>query len=252
MESNEYNIEFLLKEVLNAREKDYFKRIENFYRKLPKTECSQCGTCCTDPPVCLLVEFLYTYELYNDFDNETKQKILKNSLRRYIYSVIDKSYHCCFLDTDKGCLVYSRACLSCKRWGLESKEQYEKNWNSDSQYNNEFQKFYLQHYNITIPDEVINSRLPYCDKVKVIKNPYRIQEYDYQKYTKELFNVEMKCLQHANINQQKEWSLNEYLVYFTFGYRMFDIRVKLIKEYQSGKKNAIDDFINEFDYQKYI
>lgn len=252
MTGNKYNTEFLLGEISNARKRDLFKRIENFYRKIPRTECSQCGICCTDPPVCLFVEFLYAYELFDTFDDERKKMVLRNSLQRYIYSLISKSYYCCFFDSNHNCLIHSRACISCKRWGISSKEQYEKNWELDSDCNSKFQEFYLKNHNIVIPNEVLNSRLPYCDKVKVIKNPYRIQEHDYLEYNKNLYNVEMKCLEHANIDRHNEWSINEYLVYFTFGKQMFDTRIKLITEYQSGNENVVDDFINALDYQKYI
>ena len=79
MTTNDYNVDFLKKEVQYARTKNYFARIENFYRTLPKTDCEKCGKCCYDPPVSTYVEFMYAYELYDSFDKETKRNILKKS-----------------------------------------------------------------------------------------------------------------------------------------------------------------------------
>ncbi len=70
-----YNIKNLKKEIENARCKNYFSRVENFYKRLPKTECQKCGQCCYDPPVCTFIEFMYAYELYDTFDKETKNNI---------------------------------------------------------------------------------------------------------------------------------------------------------------------------------
>lgn len=253
MVNKNYSIGHLRKEIENARCKNYFGRIESFYRRLPKTECQKCGKCCYDPPVCTLVEFMYAYELYDTLDKETKRNILIKALRRYFYSLMDKfSEPCCFLDDNKMCQIYTRSCLSCKRWGTYGKEQYEKNWDIDSEYNKNFQKFYREKYGIIISDENISARLPFCDKVKIIKNPYNIQENDYQKYIKSLLNVEIKCLQHAGINPNVEWSINVWLIYFTFGMSISETRIMLIQKLQSGDINAVDLFLKNFDYDTYL
>lgn len=110
------------KEIENARCKNYFGRIENFYRRLPKTECQKCGKCCYDPPVCTLVEFMYAYELYDTLDKKIKCNILIKALRRYFYSLIDKfSEPCCFLDNNNMCRIYTRSCLSYNRRAIMEK-----------------------------------------------------------------------------------------------------------------------------------
>ena len=249
----EYNIKNLKKEIDSARRNNYFGRIESFYKKLPKTECENCGKCCYDPPVCTFIEFMYAYEFYDIFDNKTKRYILEKALRRYVYSLIDKfSEPCCFLDDRNMCMIYKRSCLSCKMWGIHSKDQYEINWKLQSEYNKGFQNFYKEKYNIVISDEKINARLPYCDKVKVIKNSYNILEIDYQKYYQSLLKVESKSLQHAMIKHNSDWSINEWIVYFTFGMSISETRIKLIQKLQSGESDAVDQFINDFNYDIYL
>ncbi len=129
MTKGKYNLESLRNEIKNARSKNYFGRIENFYRKLPKTECERCGKCCYDPPVCNFIEFMYAYELYDTFDKETKRDILIKALKYYFYSMVYKFPEPCgFLDDKNMCRIYQRSCISCKRWGTYTQEQYEKIW----------------------------------------------------------------------------------------------------------------------------
>lgn len=248
-----YNIDNLKKEIENARCKNYFGRIESFYKKLPKTECEKCGKCCYDPPCCTFIEFMYAYELYDTFDKETKRCILAKALRRYTYSLVDKfSEPCCFLDNNNMCMIHKRSCISCKRWGTYGKEQYESNWEVDSEYNREFKKFYREKYNIVISDENTNTRLAFCDKAKIVKNPYNIQEIDYQKYIKSLLNVDSKSVQQARIKPTIDWSINEWLVYFTFGMNILESRIKIIQKLQSGNSDAVNQFLDGVDYSIYL
>lgn len=252
LESN-YNRDYLKNIVKIARDNNYFGRIEGFYKKLPRTDCEKCGLCCTDPPACEFIEFLFAYEMYDTFDKDTKHKILIGSLRRYIYSLIDvRSYPCCFLNEDKLCLIYQRSCLSCKRWGTYSKTQYDLNWEKDSDYNKKYQAFYKDKYNIDIPDNVINAQLPFCEKVIITKNPYNTQEMDYQKYYNSLYAVNSKCLQHTGLSQNESWSINEWLVYFTFGRGIYNTRIELIQKFQDGDIAAVDEFVNNLDFDEFI
>ncbi len=122
----------------------------------------------------------------------------------------------------------------------------------DTEYNKKFQKRYKETYNIEIPDEVVNRRIAFCDKVKIVKNTYNIQEIDYQKYFKDLLNGEIKCLQHINMNPNDDWNINLWLIYFTFGIDISEIRIKLIKQLQSGKTDVIDKFIEDINYDIYL
>lgn len=248
-----YNLENLKKEVENARSKNYFGRIESFYKKLPKTECERCGKCCYDPPVCSFVEFMYAYELYDTFDKETKQNILIKALRYYFYSMVYKFPEPCgFLDDKNRCQIYQRSCLSCKRWGTYTQEQYEKNLEGDLEFNKKFQKFYKEEYNIEIPDDVVDRRLAFCDRVKIIKNPYNIQEIDCQKYLKDLQNVEVKCLCHIGMEPLSNLNINLWLIYFTFGIGMSETRIELIQQLQRGDLDVIEKFIKNLDYNTYL
>lgn len=248
-----YNLENLKKEIENARNKNYFGRIESFYRRLPKTECEGCGKCCFDPPPCTFIEFMYAYDLYDTFDKETKQNILIKALKYYFYSMVYIFPEPCgFLDDKNRCQIYQRSCLSCKKWGTYTQEQYEKNCEVDSEYNKNFQRIYKEKYDIEIPDEVVNRRLSFCDKVEVIKNSYNIQEIDYQKYLKDLLNAEAKCLQHIGMKPNGDLNINLWLIYFTFGIDISETRIKLIQQLQKGDVDVIDQFIKDLDYNTYL
>ena len=65
-------------------------------------------------------------------------------------------------------------------------------------------------------------------------------------------NVENKCIQHSQINHNVNWSIDEWLIYFTFGMGISETRIKLIQRLQGEDTDAVNRFLNEFDYEVYL
>jgi len=239
--------EQLREDIKIARSKNFFNRIEKFYRKLPETECSGCGKCCYDTPVVYYIEFMYVFELFDTYEESTKINVLDAALSAFLYGLIDKTHKCAFLDDNNRCMIYSRSPISCKRWGLHSKEENENDWNNDFEHNKKIKDFYKKE-GIEISDEVINWRLPYCNNVIITNNPYRINESDFTEYIHDLVKVERKYID----GKVKEWTIIEYLIYCLMGIEMYNKRIELVKKYQNGEADVIENFIKEQDIKSLI
>ncbi len=137
-------------------------------------------------------------------------------------------------------------------WGIYGREQYERNLEADLEYSKKFQKYYKEKYNIVISDEKIDARLPFCERVKVIENPYNIQINDYENYLNRLQNAENKCIQHSQIDHNVNWSIDEWFIYFTFGMGISETRIRLIQKLQGEDTNVVNRFLNEFEYDAYL
>lgn len=240
--------EDVLKDIENSKLKGHFDKIRKIYSKMPVTKCDECGNCCYDSPTCYYVEFLFVYDQFNMFEKEQKIEILKNAIRHEIYGLSIENKPCVFLNAEKRCIVHERAPFSCKLWGLQNINEYEKNISGDNERNKACQDYFAKR-GIHISNEFIDSRkLNYCNKVKIVKDPYRISSNDHNQFVKDLANLAIK---YQNKNVQ-EWSVVSYLVYTYIGSKIGEDRINIIKDYQDGNLNAIEDYINQFDFEKLI
>lgn len=251
MECYVNNKDRLLRDVKDFRSKGYTDRMLKLYRRLPKTECAGCGLCCTDSPIITYPEFLFICEyFFNDtnFDNESKISIYKNAIRNYMFGLIKKNIYCPFLGEDKKCLIYERAPLACKRWGVQSIVENERDVSADHLRNKKYKDFYALK-GIIIPEDATNFKIPYCENVKIVNNPYNFLSSDFD--TVVLKDMMKMILDYRN-NNALDWSVGYYLLYNIFGKSIYEDRIEVIKEYQSGNQNAVEEYIVKIDFNSLI
>lgn len=241
------------KDIEIFKSKGFKEKLDKIYRRLPVTECSFCGVCCCDTPNISYPEFLYIFNYFNNegnFTDEEKIRVYKKSVYRYIKGLISKEREvreCVFLYNNK-CLIYPVAPLNCKRWGLQSKESYERDLKMDHNYNKKIDDYYKKH-GINITEENTNFITPYCDKVNIIKNPYNVLERDIDNiFDKDLISM-IKPFVDKNFNN---FTITEYLTYIHFHLKLFEDRITVIKEYQTGNLDAINSYIESIDFSKFI
>lgn len=239
--------ESLLKDLDEFRSKGYKKRLIRTYNKIPKTSCRQCGLCCYDSPYVTYPEFLLVLDYVKEnLDKELLLDIYKKSIKHYVLGIISKECPCAFLH-DNTCLIYSVSPVACKRWGLQTKESYERDLARDHKNNENFAKYYSS-LGITIPDEVITSTLPYCEKVTITENKYRL-------YGNEIEKMVMKDLKttfKAYSNKMLDSSVDEYFAIYILGKDAGKIRLRLLQEYQKGNLNAIKEYIDNLNLEDYL
>lgn len=246
----QYTREMVLNDIEIFKTKGYHEKLQKMYRKFPKTTCKSCGTCCNDSPITTYPEVLFAlnyFESEEKFTPELKIQIYKDALSEYFYGLVSTKRKCPFLDESNLCMIHEVAPISCKRWGLQSEKDNKKDWQTDLQGNKLFQEYYAK-LGIHIPDEVVNCKTPYCNNVKITKNPYNFLGRDFNKVVTDMMNMVMSF---RNKNAQN-FSLGNYIVQILLGRDAVNERIKVVKDYQSGNEQAIEDYVNGIDYTKFI
>ena len=229
--------------------KGYKEKLDRIYKKFPETKCAGCGVCCTDSPVITYPELLYVidYLRNGELNDVQKKQITKNAMLEFFYGLIDPTVGCPFLDNNTLCLIHKVAPIACKRWGLQSKEENDQDWETDYMINQEVKAYYLQ-LGIELSDKVINRKIPYCDKVTIIKNSYNFQSRDFDK---EASKIEPMILYFGD-KTIENFTLCTWITYITLGERMFDKRLQLMREYNSGNIEAINRFVDNIEFKNFF
>ena len=240
---NKKTIDKDLKVFLN---KGYKEKIDRIYKKFPKTTCAGCGVCCTDSPVVTYPEFLYIIDYLNNstLNDMQKRQITKNAMKEFFYGLIDPTVDCPFLDSKTRCLIHMVAPIACKRWGLQSKEENEQDWETDYRINQEVREYYLR-LGIELSDEVINRKIPYCDKVRILNNPHNFVSNDFDK---EADKIEPMVYFFGD-KTIENFTLCTYISYITLGNRIFKKRLQFMREYNLGNKDVIENFIESVEFK---
>jgi Fe-S-cluster containining protein len=239
----------LLKDIDECKKNGYFSKLNKIYRKLPQTECNSCGACCYDPPVVSYIEFLYAFDyFYNNvsFTPELKVEIYKKCIKGNFYDLISPQ-PCAFLNSSNRCLIYPVRPLSCRRWGLQSKEENDYDWELDKEKNKRFQSFYAKH-GIYISDERVNFRLPFCNNVRIVKNPYNFMSNEWDNVAQEVVKLTYKFKDKNAPN----FGLSDYITYILLNGHILDAKIKAIRDYQQGNKKAIENTVDSIDYTKLL
>lgn len=240
----------VLNDIKDFKSKGYLTKLDKIYRKFPVTKCNSCGTCCNDSPKVSYPEFLYVYNYFLNELSLNKEELInayKNAIREYFYGLISNDKKCPFLDINNKCIVHKVAPISCKRWGLQKEEDNNYDWEKDLEYNKTLQKLFIQK-GINIPDELVNKKTLFCNNVKIIKNPYNFIDKDFEKIVKDIQPLIIYYRDKNNPN----FSLGSYLVYLLIGENMIEDRIKIIKDYQNGNSNAVEEYINKIDFDRVI
>lgn len=232
-----------LKKFVDSGHKEQF---DKFYKRIPKTKCEACGVCCTDSPIITYPEFLYAMNgLINEADSGAynMKELLQKTHYAYIMGLIKTDIPCPFLDNDNQCLIYKHAPISCKAWGLQSEQEYQKSLTGDHSRNREYERYYLS-LGIELSNEVVNFQVPYCGSVEIVKNPYNVVSNDFKNFTiKKLAKIAREYSIFA-----PDWSLISYLSYLAFGKDVYHKRIELIKQYQNGDIKVVDNYVSNYDY----
>lgn len=144
-----------------------FDRLDRVYEKFPETVCKMCGTCCSDPPPATLVEFLNVYRYVRDnLSADQQQELVYKSAEFFFLELVNLDLHCPFLSADNKCLVYEVRPLGCRAYGQLTEEEFEKR--NTSRRLEQISEYFREHYGFSLPQEVLDFKLPYC---RDIENP---------------------------------------------------------------------------------
>lgn len=237
--------ESVKKDIKKAKTNGYFDRLKEFYKRVPTTKCNGCGICCQDSPEVTYTEFIYVYDyMQSNFNESVNKEILRKAIKTHMYGLLEPGRKCPFLNEDHKCIIYERAPISCKFWGLYELDEYNNNLAADEEYNVGFRNFYKS-IGITIPKEVNDFKIPYCNNVKVLTPNFefeKLRDYGLEK----LFSIEAKFMG----KQIPGSALGEYLAYMIMGYKGYEDRITVTKQYQAGDEAVIDRYVNNVIIEK--
>ncbi|SHK23677.1 YkgJ family cysteine cluster protein [Desulforamulus aeronauticus] len=145
-----------------AEQNELFVKLEKAYAMLPESTCASCATCCKwGSPPAFFIEYLNMYKYVRDNMKDSWQELLKKATEYYYLELVDTEQTCPFLGQDNKCSIYQVRPFSCRAYGLLSKEDFEI---GDRGLKHLAKKF-KEEYDITIPEEIVNYDLAWCDKV---------------------------------------------------------------------------------------
>lgn len=220
----------------------YNDEIKRIYDGYPETRCLGCGRCCYDSPQITYVEFLYAFDYYIN-QPHSKDDIIslyKKIFHRYMYGPIQE-LPCAFLDDDNRCIIHDASPYSCKRWGLQSPEEYQQDVESAGIGADEVDAYFGQH-GIKVPDR---KQTDYCNNVRIIK----YNERNIDRLLDEAFQRILVLEQDFTNMPRVAYTIhNFFLAAFFKENRIGYDRIRQLKKYQAGDASAIDEFISSIDF----
>ena len=220
--------ETILKGIKYCEEKHIFKELNKVYDDVPKGNCKGCGNCCMESVGINLVEFLNIYN-YLQKNNKLKSNIMNNIFDYYFLEYV-KKLPCPFKDENNRCSIYEVRPLNCRIYGHWIKEDYNKNLDKIKDENREFAKYMEKQYGLTINNNIINYKIPYCEDFKPDKGYMskhhrlsfydRIVTLDSNLYSKGIININFR-----------DRGIVEYFVESVFNEKLSsNIKIKITKD----------------------
>lgn len=234
----------LEKDIATAKNKNHFNKLDKFYKKIPETTCDRCGVCCHDSPTMTYVEFMYAYDfLASNYDEQMIRETVKKAVKSFMYGLLDKKQATCpCLNEDNSCMIYPRAPVSCKLWGISSRLTYESNLSADNEKKSVF-KEYFSNIGIEIPDSILNYEIPFCEVTKT-KDIYKLTTRDFAAFlTKDVTSIGKHYPRDC-----EAWSFGDFLLYTFLGMKMTHERIRIVKDFQSGNTEAINQYVETLEF----
>jgi len=220
-----------------AKKERLFVSLKEIYGGIPKTSCKQCACCCKESPKGYYIEFLNTYRsIKNKYWNYQK-KIIKKSIEFGFMDIVTSKYQCPLL-FGKKCLLYDVRPLSCRRFGLESETEFNKNRLRITEQMRKIKKLYTEEYDIELLEEVIFVQYEKCKDIKSRGNI----SYDDRKgnlLQQKILHLDSIFVSPSLIKREFNYNdFSRYLCATIFGFERFlEWRLKAIKEFVETKRS---------------
>lgn len=148
------------KAIVLAEKSRLFDQLNQMYDNLPQGQCEGCTACCRESVPAFFIEYI---NIINHLKKDkAKFETLWPRLIDFYFTELTEKKGCPFLDEGNRCSIYSVRPLPCRLFGFSSYEGYEENLRQVTKNNREVKKYYKNAYRMTLPDEVVEYKVPFC------------------------------------------------------------------------------------------
>jgi len=151
-----------LQESIAMIEDDSFltESLKGIYEQVPGGQCKGCLRCCTESVNTFFVEYVHIFQFL--MNNPQVFKSHSRKISEFFLLEMVESMYCPFVDAEGRCAIYPVRPLPCRVFGNLEEDDYQKNYNKIRESNEDLAKYYLERYNLKIPEAVINRKIAYC------------------------------------------------------------------------------------------
>ena len=218
--------------------------LSEIMRRIPSTICRCCGDCCVLLPQMSLVEACRLVYRLRAMPRETSLG-LNIKMVRYFFLNAARTMGCPFLDS-QGCLVYEDRPFGCRAYGLWSKETYGRQVEGALAAQQKVKQAWAG-LGITLPEKVVNHRIPYCTHVRPTE-PLEAGDLILEEVREEVWALDRSIGPTANeFNQTYFNDLSYLFVTVLFGREMaLKQKVGVVREFlASGHSPTLDALVEQ-------
>ncbi len=229
--------------VDEAREERVARRLNSIYQKVPANPCERCAKCCFLSAHVHPVEFLNIYDYLLTLPELTQVRLARKLLEFELLHMTTLELSCAFLD-DKECLIYERMPLQCRVFGLYPATDYGVTQERSREANEKLAMHYARNHRVLLPEEVMTFDVEQCQnnisddgKATVLGEPER------QQLHAQIYSLGEQVLPDEWVSQDQVGFSSQYAEMFFDAEELERLKIKVIKEYQSGGKRTTLDKI---------
>lgn len=225
----------------NVRDEKVPRRLAHIYQQVPANNCQRCADCCFSCAQVHPIEFLNIYDLILTLPELTRSRLAKRLVECELLNVTTLEYKCPFLE-EKDCLVYERRPLQCRVVGLYPKEEYKRMVDESRDKNVQLAMYYARNERILLPQEVMEYDIEQCtNNVDEKGNAVVIGKSERQHMHAQVYSLAESTLEDEWISVDQTSFSTQFASLFFSSDELQQLRVKVIKEYQSGgKRTSLD------------
>lgn len=205
-------------------------RLQNLYAKVGSGTCRECTACCSESVNTFYAEYL---AIVQKLARSTSFENLVKKVFTYYATELVVAQKCPLLKENGHCAVYEVRPLPCRIFGHLSQKEYEENYEETLEANKEAVSYMKEEFNITIPKEVYEHKVPYC-KNFTTSSVISLEERD--ELIDELFMIDSLFLSEGLLSpEQFNLSMVQWFAYDILGPEAAqELRLTVSKEISEG------------------
>ena len=231
--------------VEEAREERISRRLDRIYQQVPANRCQQCAKCCFNGAQVHPIEFLNIYDYILQMPELNRARIAKKLIEYELLHMATLAINCPFLD-DKECLIYDCRPLQCRIFGLFPTEDLEERRKESRGANEKLAMYYARKHRVLLPAEVMAHDIEQClNNIGEGGQAVVVGKGERQHLHGQIYSLGEQILPEEWISPDEVGFASQYAELFFEADDLEELKVTVIKEYQSGgKRKRLDKILS--------